>query len=79
VKAGQIDAAKVIFDDIKYAGNYATWPYRSVLEAVESSDLYARAALYSDNDLTNDPPLGVPNRSCVYCHAKVPESPAYSQ
>src|SRR5690242_2548110 len=37
VKAGQIEASKVIFEDIKYASNYASWPYRSVLEAVESS------------------------------------------
>lgn len=73
VKAGQIDAARVIYKDAALAGNYQTWPYRNVLEAIAASDLNARAALYADADPTNDPPLGVPNRSCSYCHAQVPE------
>jgi tetratricopeptide (TPR) repeat protein len=74
VKAGQIDAARIIFADAKYAANYSTWPYRDVLETIAASDLNARAALYADADSSNDPPLSVPNRSCVYCHATVPES-----
>jgi hypothetical protein len=73
VKAGQIDAARVVYHDAHYALNYSTWPYRGVLEAIEASDLNARAALYADNNPQNDPPLGVPNRSCSYCHARVPE------
>ena len=73
VKAGQIETAKVIYADAKYAANYNSWPYRYVLEAIANSDLNARAALYSDNDAGNDPPLGVPNRGCVYCHATVSE------
>ena len=73
VKAGQVDAARIVYANAKYATNYATWPYRTVLEFIENSDLYARAALYSDNDASNDPPLGVPNRGCSYCHAMVPE------
>lgn len=73
VKAGQIEAARVMFRNAHYAGNYSTWPYRDVLESIENSDLNARAALYADNNLNNDPPLGVPNRGCSYCHAKVPE------
>jgi hypothetical protein len=73
VKAGQIDAARVIFADAKYAANYSTWPYRDVLETIAASDLNARAALYADADPSNDPLLSVPNRSCVYCHATVPE------
>jgi hypothetical protein len=74
VKAGQVDAAKLMYGNAKYAGNYATWPYRDVLEAIAASDLNARAALYaSDADPKNAPPLSVPNRSCVYCHATVPE------
>ncbi len=77
VKAGQIEAVKVIFADAQYAGNYATWPYRDVLEAIAGSDLNARAALYADGNPSNEPPLGVPNRSCVYCHATVPESAAH--
>ena len=42
-----------------------------------ASDLDARAALYADADPGNDPPLSVPNRSCAYCHAQLPESQAH--
>jgi tetratricopeptide (TPR) repeat protein len=73
VKAGQVETAKVIYANAKYAVNYAQWPYRAQLEAVAASDLYARAALYADTNALNDPPLGVPNRGCSYCHALVPE------
>ena len=73
VKAGQVDAARVMLANARYAANYSTWPYRAVLEAILASDLNARAALYADADPSNDPPLNIPNRSCVYCHATVPE------
>ena len=73
VKAGQIDAARIVYNNARYAANYNTWPYRSVLETIASSDLNARAALYADDNPQNDPPLGVPNRGCSYCHATVPE------
>jgi hypothetical protein len=73
VKAGQVDTARVIYKDATMAGNYRTWPYRKVLETIAASDLNARAALYADADPTNDPPLGVPNRGCSYCHARVSE------
>jgi len=73
VKAGQVDAAKIVYANAQYASNYATWPYRSVLESIAASDLNARAALYNDNNPSNDPPLAAPNRSCVYCHATVGE------
>jgi len=73
VKAGEIDAARIIYDDARYADNYETWPYRDVLEAIAVSDLNARAAMYEDPNPANHPPLGVPNRGCVYCHATVAE------
>jgi hypothetical protein len=74
VKAGQVDAARVIYADAKYASNYATWPYHDVLETIASSDLNARAAMYAAGaNSKTAPPLNVPNRSCVYCHATVPE------
>ena len=74
VKAGQIDAARMMYANAKYADNYETWPYRDVLEAIVASDLNARAALYApDANPQKAPPLHVPNRSCVYCHATVPE------
>jgi hypothetical protein len=73
VKAGQVEVAKIVYANAKYADNYAAWPYRGELEKVAASDLYARAALYADADPSNDPPLSVPNRSCSYCHATVAE------
>jgi hypothetical protein len=79
VKAGQIDAAKIVFANARYASNYANWPYRQQFEAIAGSDLYARAALYADSNPSNDPPLAIPNRSCSYCHAIVPESVAISE
>jgi hypothetical protein len=72
VKAGQVDAARVMYANARYAANYETWPYRDVLETIAASDLNARAALYAPG-VKNAPPLNVPNRSCVYCHATVPE------
>jgi len=77
VKTGQIKAAKVVFANARYADHYAEWPYRKYLEQVENSDLSARAALYADNDPSNDPPLAVPDRGCSYCHATKPEPPAH--
>lgn len=75
VKAGQVDAARVMYANAKYAENYSTWPYRDVLETIAASDLDARAALYAPGaDPQDVAPLNVPNRSCVYCHATVPES-----
>lgn len=73
VKAGQVDVARIVYANARYAKNYATWPYREVLETIAASDLDARAALYADDNPLNDPPLGVPNRSCAYCHATVAE------
>jgi hypothetical protein len=73
VKAGQIDAARIMYTNAQYAKNYSAWPYRQVLESIAASDLNARAALYADNNAGNDPPLTVPGRSCVYCHATVAE------
>jgi hypothetical protein len=73
VKAGEVDAARVVYNNARYAANYSSWPYRYVLESIASSDLDARAALYEDGNPYNDPPLGVPNRGCSYCHAEVPE------
>jgi len=77
VKAGQTEAAKVMFANARYADHYAEWPYRRYLEQVANSDLNARAALYADGDSSNDPPLAVPDRGCSYCHATAPEVPAH--
>jgi len=73
LKAGQVEQARIIFQNAHYAPNYDTWPYRPVLDSIENSDLDARAALYADTNPNNDPPLGVPNRGCSYCHATTAE------
>lgn len=73
VKVGAVDAARVAFHNAQLISSYSTWPYRGALESLLASDLHARAALYSDGDSTNDPPVTVAGRSCVYCHATVPE------
>jgi hypothetical protein len=78
VKAGQIEVARIIYANARYADNYASWPYGNELERVASSDLNARAALYADANPANDPEFGVPGRGCVYCHATAPE-PARGQ
>jgi hypothetical protein len=73
VKAGQVEQAKIIFANARYAKNYDSWPYQQYLEKVANSNLYARSAMYADSNPSKDPPLGVPNRGCSYCHATVPE------
>jgi hypothetical protein len=47
VKAGQVEAARVMYANASYAENYETWPCREVLEAIAGSDLDARAAMYA--------------------------------
>jgi hypothetical protein len=78
IKAGQVPQARIVFANARYAKNYDTWPYRPYFEQLVNSNLYARAAMYAndDNDPSKDPPLTVPNRSCSYCHATVPEHDA---
>lgn len=73
VKAGKVEQAKIVFANARYAKNYAAWPYRQYLEQEMNSNLYARSAMYADNNAEKDPPLAVPDRSCSYCHATVPE------
>jgi hypothetical protein len=73
VKAGQVDVARIMYANAQYADNYSAWPYRQVLETIAASDLNARAALYAGGNAANEPPVTVPNRSCVYCHATVAE------
>jgi pterin-4a-carbinolamine dehydratase len=73
VKAGATGPARIAYENAKLASGYSTWPYRGVLESLLASDLDARAALYADADPNNDPPPTGIDRSCIYCHAKVPE------
>jgi hypothetical protein len=73
VKAGDVDAARIVYRNARLAAHYQDWPYRADLESILGSDLRARAALYDDADPSNDPPVTVRGRSCAYCHATGPE------
>jgi hypothetical protein len=69
VKAGQVDAARVAYQDATLGTGYTTWPFRDLL-AQRLADADARAALYADADPSNDPPLtGDTQIQCAGCHA----------
>ena len=70
VKAGEVGAARRAYQNASVLPDYATWPYRGVLEQ-RLVDLDARAALYADADPANDPPLiGEGAQQCASCHAR---------
>jgi hypothetical protein len=68
VKAGAVDAARVMYQNATRVPNYASWPHRDTVDARLTEDLTARAALYRDADPTNDPVQGVPPFTCTVCH-----------
>jgi hypothetical protein len=71
VKQGNVDVARVAYNDVLKVRQYPSWPYQSLVQDRLSTDLNAKAALYADADPSNDPPLGAngQNRGCAYCHA----------
>ncbi|MFO0550773.1 MAG: hypothetical protein U0271_20435 [Polyangiaceae bacterium] len=71
VKSGDLETALVMYGNAKLVAEYADWPYKSLLEGRLTDDLGARAALYADADLMNDPPIAGAelDRGCTYCHA----------
>ena len=71
VKQGKIDIAKIVYANAKKIKEYASWPYKSILDERLGSDLTVKAALYRDADPKNDPPVGgaSADRNCAYCHA----------
>lgn len=71
VKAGDTATAQVLYENAQLIAEYEAWPYKSLLEQRLSDDLDAKILLYTDEDPTNDPPLGgdSAHRGCAYCHA----------
>lgn len=69
VKSGDAALARAIFEDVQTSRDYPVWPFRELLEERLASDLEARAALFSDADPGNDPPISFPN-GCMLCHQR---------
>jgi hypothetical protein len=71
VKQGKVELAAIMYTNAKQIREYASWPYKALIEERLGSDLQARAALYADDIPSNDPPLagGTVQRACAYCHA----------
>jgi hypothetical protein len=67
-KAGDADAARVMYENARLVPGYERWPFRDVLESRLAEDLDARGALYRDEDPGNDPPLLSPPFNCGFCH-----------
>lgn len=70
VKAGQVEAARVTYQNATLIREYPSWPFKAVLAERMSADLEARAALYRDADPSNDPVIGDASpKFCSYCHS----------
>jgi hypothetical protein len=71
VKQGNLQVARIAYNDVKLVPQYSSWPYQSLLDDRLGADLQAKAALYADADPRNDPPLGGNSiqHGCAYCHA----------
>lgn len=71
VKHGDVEPARVMYQNVQKIAEYSSWPYKGLVEERLGADLAARAALYQDGDSTNDPPLGGDTiaHSCTACHA----------
>ena len=70
VKAGNLATAQSWYGLVNLFPSTATWKFRSVIED-RTSNGAARAALYADDDPTNDPPLiGAGVEACSVCHVR---------
>jgi hypothetical protein len=70
VKAGDPDTATAAYQSAQLSSTYATWPYRTELEA-RIQDAPARAALFADADPSNDPEIvAASSHQCAACHAR---------
>jgi tetratricopeptide (TPR) repeat protein len=70
LKAGQVEQAKIIYNNALLVPELEKWPYyQTLLARIETAD--QRAALYADSDMANDPPM-LPQTTyqCVLCHQK---------
>jgi hypothetical protein len=69
-KAGKKSEALALYEGGRSGKDFATWPFRAVLdERVASLD--ARVAAFADSDASNDPPSAWnSDKQCSYCHQK---------
>jgi hypothetical protein len=68
VKQGEIEAARIMYENIEHVPGAASWPHRDVLEDRLAADLATRAAAYSDPDPARWPAQAKPPLSCTFCH-----------
>ena len=74
LKQGNVDTAKVLFNNVKLSPDYETWPLRPRFETMLADDLAERASRYQDADPDNDPEGYTGPYACGTCHAKsIPE------
>jgi len=67
VKAQNISAAKAVYATLATTRDFAEWPYKVQYEARVSSDLNARAQLYTTGNPVTEPHLGT-TPTCLGCH-----------
>lgn len=72
LKSGKPDQAKVLYQNAKLSHTYAGWneTFKKALQERMADNLEERAARFRDQDRSNDPPVGVPIRSCMICHQR---------
>jgi hypothetical protein len=73
LRSGQTpDQARAIYRSAMNSPTFAEWPFASELQArIDQAD--QRAALYADDDPSNDPPLWPSSgHLCVGCHQRQP-------
>ncbi len=70
LKAGDVTAARVIYNNARLSASYHEWPYRQELED-RLANLDRLAALLADLNPINDPQLSINSSySCAMCHQK---------
>ena len=72
VKSGDVALGRRLYEAAKASPTYDRWLFNEQLEA-RIAGAEARAALYLDDDQSNDPPTWMQERNlCVGCHASKP-------
>lgn len=68
VKQGEVEAARVMYENATQVPGYDSWPHRDAIESRLAEDLEARAALYDEPDPAAWPAHGKPPLGCTLCH-----------
>jgi hypothetical protein len=64
------EKVRPLYESAKSSPTYAKWPFAAELEK-RLSELDERAALYADDDVSNDPPMwATEGHICTGCHVK---------